>query len=450
MYSIKTRLLVALSIVLALTTIATGAAMYYSVQREVDRLLDDSLREVALSFDNIRSQDVVQLKRRFGNREQSIVVQIYDPISGTVALSRRMESLPVMDRVGFSDFQLDGKTWRAYTFLNPYGQIVEAAQPRFIRSEIAFQTAKPVLLPLFVMILLVGLVVWVIIGQGFHALNKTTGAIARRSPTSLQPLSMKGMPREIVPLVNALNDLLGQLGESIKAQQRFASDAAHELRTPLTALTLQIQLAERAKTDEARAKAFGRLKDGVKRATRLVTQLLTMARLDPDNSSRPFLPVDMTQLARSVAEDLSPIAEQKHIHLWAVSETPTVVVANEDALRLLLTNLCDNALRYTPEGGEIRIETLIKDTEASIRVCDNGPGIPEAERERIFERFYRAEGTKTIPGTGLGLAIVRRVAELHGGKPSISEGIGGKGVCFSIDFPICKAAVEDQPPEADE
>ena len=123
-----------------------------------------------------------------------------------------------------------------------------------------------------------------------------------------------------------------------------------------------------------------------------------MARLDPDNRSRPFLPVDMTQLARSVAEDLSPIAEQKHIHLWAVSETPTVVVANEDALRLLLTNLCDNALRYTPEGGEIRIETLIKDTEASIRVCDNGPGIPEAERERIFERFYRAEGTKTIPG----------------------------------------------------
>ena len=253
-----------------------------------------------------------------------------------------------------------------------------------------------------------------------------------------------------MPLVNALNDLLGQLGESIKAQQRFASDAAHELRTPLTALTLQIQLAERAKTEEARAKAFGRLKDGVKRATRLVTQLLTMARLDPDNRSRPFLPVDMTQLARSVAEDLSPIAEQKHIHLWAVSETPTVVVANEDALRLLMTNLCDNALRYTPEGGEIRIETLIKDTEASIRVCDNGPGIPEIERERIFERFYRAEGTKTIPGTGLGLAIVRRVAELHGGKPSISEGIGGKGVCFSIDFPICKAAVEDQPPEADE
>jgi len=400
--------------------------MYYSVQREVDRLLDNSLREVALSFDNIRSQDVVQLKRRFGNREQGVVVQIYDPISGAVALSRRMESLPVMDRVGFSDFQLDGKTWRAYTFLNPYGQIIEAAQPRFIRSEIAFQTAKPVLLPLFVMILLVGLVVWVIIGQGFHALN------------------------EIVPLVNALNDLLGQLGESIKAQQRFASDAAHELRTPLTALTLQIQLAERAKTEEARAKAFGRLKDGVKRATRLVTQLLTMARLDPDNRSRPFLPVDMTQLARSVAEDLSPIAEQKHIHLWSVTETPTVVVANEDALRLLMTNLCDNALRYTPEGGEIRIETLIKDTEASIRVCDNGPGIPEIERERIFERFYRAEGTKTIPGTGLGLAIVRRVAELHGGKPSISEGIGGKGVCFSIDFPICKAAVEDQPPEADE
>lgn len=189
MYSIKTRLLVALSIVLTLTTIATGAAMYYSVQREVDRLLDNSLREVALSFDNIRSQDVVQLKRRFGNREQGVVVQIYDPISGAVALSRRMESLPVMDRVGFSDFQLDGKTWRAYTFLNPYGQIIEAAQPRFIRSEIAFQTAKPVLLPLFVMILLVGLVVWVIIGQGFHALNKTTEPLPEGSSEPLCSLS---------------------------------------------------------------------------------------------------------------------------------------------------------------------------------------------------------------------------------------------------------------------
>lgn len=443
MYSVKTRLLVALTLVLALTTIATGLAMYTSVQREVDRLLDSSLKEVALSFDSVRPRDLMPLQRTLGNREQSLVIQIFDIRSGERALTRNMEPLPILDHVGFSDFSLNGKTWRCYTYLNPKGLIVEVAQPLFVRSEIAFQTAKPVLLPLLFMILLLGLVVWVIIGQGFSAINKTTRAIARRSPTSLQPLSLKGMPSEVAPLVNALNELLAQLSESIKAQQRFASDAAHELRTPLTALTLQIQLAERAKTEEARQKAFSRLKEGVKRATRLVTQLLTMARLDPDNRSRPFLPLDMTSLAQSVAEDLSPIAEHKNIRLSAVGKHPCVVVANEDALRLLMTNLCDNALRYVSEGGEIRIDTFIRDKEAVIRVCDNGPGIKPEERERIFERFYRAEGTKTIPGTGLGLAIVRRVAELHGGTPSVADGIDGKGVCFQISFPVSRAAAEE-------
>lgn len=443
MYSIKTRLLVALTLVFILTSLATGTAIYYSVQTEVDRLLDNSLKEVAYSFENIRPKDVSVLSRQLGNKEQSVVIQIFDPNSGAYALSRRMEPLPVMDRVGFSDFFLNGKPWRSFTIVNQYGQIVETAQPLFIRSEIAFQTAKPVLLPLFVMFLLVGVVVWVIIGQGFHALNRTAHAIARRSPTSLRPLSLKGAPRELEPLISALNALLEQLSESIKAQQRFASDAAHELRTPLTALTLQIQLAERAKNEEARDKAFKRLKEGVRRSTRLVTQLLTMARLDPDNRSRPFLPVDLSQLAASVVEDLTPIAEQKGISLVSTSENQSLVVANEDALRLLINNLCDNALRYTPEGGEVRIETSVKRSEAVIRVCDNGPGIPESERERIFERFYRAEGTKTIPGTGLGLAIVRRVAELHGGKPSVSDGIDGKGVCFQITFPACKALKEE-------
>ena len=158
-----------------------------------------------------------------------------------------------------------------------------------------------------------------------------------------------------------------------------------------------------------------------------------MARLDPDNRSRPFLPVDMTQLARSVAEDLSPIAEQKHIHLWAVSETPTVVVANEDALRLLMTNLCDNALRYTPEGGEIRIETLVRDTEASIRVCDNGPGIPEAELPFIKQKFYK--GSSKARGSGIGLAVCDEIVGLHNGIFTIGNADGG-GAVVTICLPV--------------
>lgn len=443
MYSIKTRLLAAITIALTLATLCAAAAIYFSVENEINRLLDNSLRQVALAYQNVRSQDILRIRRDFFAQDESMVVQIIDPNTGAKALSRSMDPLPIADQIGFSNVKIGGEIWRLYTTQNSYGQIIEVAQPTFVRSEIALQSAKSVLLPLFFMLVLIALVCQIIIGQGFRALSRTASAIGRRSPSSLTPLSLKGLPAEIEPLVSSLNNLLEQLSDSLKAQKRFASDAAHELRTPLTALTLQIQLAERAKTEEARQKAFGRLKDGIKRATRLVTQLLTMARLDPDNRSQPLLPLDLTALAHSVCDELAPLAAQKNIELKAAADKPAVAIANEDALRLLMNNLCDNAMRYTPADGHIEIRTYIRDSKAFIEVCDDGPGVPETERERIFERFYRAEGTKTIPGTGLGLAIVRRVAELHGGTPSLDAGLNGKGVCFRISFPVAGAQEEN-------
>lgn len=443
MYSIKTRLLAAITIALTLATLCAAAAIYFSVENEINRLLDNSLRQVALAYQNVRSQDILRIRRDFFAQDESMVVQIIDPNTGAKALSRSMDPLPIADQIGFSNVKIGDEIWRLYTTQNSYGPIIEVAQPTFVRSEIALQSAKSVLLPLFFMLVLIALVCQIIIGQGFRALSRTASAIGRRSPSSLTPLSLKGLPAEIEPLVSSLNNLLEQLSDSLKAQKRFASDAAHELRTPLTALTLQIQLAERAKTEEARQKAFGRLKDGIKRATRLVTQLLTMARLDPDNRSQPLLPLDLTALAHSVCDELAPLAAQKNIELKAAADKPAVAIANEDALRLLMNNLCDNAMRYTPADGHIEIRTYIRASKAFIEVCDDGPGVPETERERIFERFYRAEGTKTIPGTGLGLAIVRRVAELHGGTPSLDAGLNGKGVCFRISFPVAGAQEEN-------
>lgn len=443
MYSIKTRLLAAITIALTLATLCAAAAIYFSVENEINRLLDNSLRQVALAYQNVRSQDILRIRRDFFAQDESMVVQIIDPNTGAKALSRSMDPLPIADQIGFSNVKIGGEIWRLYTTQNSYGPIIEVAQPTFVRSEIALQSAKSVLLPLFFMLVLIALVCQIIIGQGFRALSRTASAIGRRSPSSLTPLSLKGLPAEIEPLVSSLNNLLEQLSDSLKAQKRFASDAAHELRTPLTALILQIQLAERAKTEEARQKAFGRLKDGIKRATRLVTQLLTMARLDPDNRSQPLLPLDLTALAHSVCDELAPLAAQKNIELKAASDKPAVAIANEDALRLLMNNLCDNAMRYTPADGHIEIRTYIRASKAFIEVCDDGPGVPETEKERIFERFYRAEGTKTIPGTGLGLAIVRRVAELHGGTPSLDAGLNGKGVCFRISFPVAGAQEEN-------
>ena len=220
MYSIKTRLLAAITIALTLATLCAAAAIYFSVENEINRLLDNSLRQVALAYQNVRSQDILRIRRDFFAQDESMVVQIIDPNTGAKALSRSMDPLPIADQIGFSNVKIGDEIWRLYTTQNSYGQIIEVAQPTFVRSEIALQSAKSVLLPLFFMLVLIALVCQIIIGQGFRALSRTASAIGRRSPSSLTPLSLKGLPAEIEPLVSSLNNLLEQLSDSLKAQDR--------------------------------------------------------------------------------------------------------------------------------------------------------------------------------------------------------------------------------------
>ena len=234
--------------------------------------------------------------------------------------------------------------------------------------------------------------------------------------------------------MKAINDLLERLKESLSAQQRFASDAAHELRTPLTGIKLQVQLAQRAKTPEDQAKYFARVNEGINRATRLVQQLLILARLDPESSAKSITTIRLDTMAQSIAEDMTPIAEQKNISVSAVAEACSTD-GMEDAIRLMVTNLTDNAIRYTPEGGRIEIHTYTNEkSEAIIDIEDNGPGIAEEERQRVFDRFYRALGTKTS-GTGLGLAIVKRIVDIHHGTIAITDGLDGRGTTFRITLP---------------
>lgn len=271
-------------------------------------------------------------------------------------------------------------------------------------------------------------------GQGLASLNRTAKIVSTRSSTSLEPLPVKALPVEVKQLVLALNDLLAKLSQSLEAQKRFASDAAHELRTPLTALKLQVQLAERAKTEESRQKAFNRLHAGIDRAIGLVQQLLVIARLDPDAHKKPFVKVHLDQVIKSVADELTVLAQQKNITL-ETSVTKIAIDGMEDALKLLVTNLTDNAIRYTQDGGRIRLSVREENHDAVIEVSDNGPGIASEERERVFDRFYRALGTKA-QGHGLGLAIVKRIVEIHHGEITVDDGLDGKGTTMRINLPI--------------
>jgi two-component system OmpR family sensor kinase len=236
-----------------------------------------------------------------------------------------------------------------------------------------------------------------------------------------------GLPSEIRPLADALNDLLGRLDQSFSLQRRFAADAAHELRTPLTALNLQVQLAERAQTDADRARAFERLRQGIRRATRLVQQLLTMARLDPDAATATPTSIDVGKLVASVVEDARPLAAERAIALNCEGTTdPACVNGSEDALRILFNNLVDNALRYTPAGGRVLTAVARDQDGVQVVVEDTGPGIPEEERERVFDRFYRGRSAEAT-GTGLGLAIVSQVAEMHRGAVTLEAADPGSG-----------------------
>ena len=434
MYSIRDRLLWTFAIVVLHTGIAATYMTFISARGQVDSLLDMQLQQVAISLESHVATNKHEL-RQVDRSEQRFVVQLIDRETQSVHVSHKITPFPYTEQTGFSTIRHDGETWRLYTLVADK-TIIVSAQPTDVRVGLAFSSALHILQPLVLLLPFLAIAVWLVVGPGLSSLNRTAKLVAQRSPTSLTPIPTEGLPQEALGLVSALNGLLTRLQESLESQRRFASDAAHELRTPLTALKLQIQLAERAKTPEAQQKAFSRLHEGIERATRLVQQLLTIARLDPDATQKPFLPVSLNKVLQSTHDEMTVLAEQKAIEI-STDLQEVNVNGMEDALKLLVTNLTDNAIRYTPEGGKIRLRVSRTVDQAVIEISDNGPGIAPQERERIFDRFYRALGTKT-QGHGLGLAIVKRIVELHQGEIYVDDGLDERGTTMRIELPLAK------------
>lgn len=437
MRSIRRKLLITLLGALLAAGFTTAAATFFSAQAEFNKFLDIHLKEtaqaLARSAQTVFEPDGQSHMTIVGDSPSyQIIVQVYDSATNSIWLKEGTQHLPLAMIQGFSTEKLNGKMWRSYSVTSG-PLIITVGQDTAVRTELAMASAFQILQPLCFLLPFIALAVWLVVGDGLAPLERTARSVARRSPSSLEPISTKALPQELAGLVNAINLLLDRLKTSLSAQQRFASDAAHELRTPLTALKLQIQLAQRAKTPEAREKCFSRLNEGINRATRLVQQLLTLARLDPDASEKPVSTVQLDALVHSIREDMDAIGAQKNIQIQAVTE-PATTEGMEDAIRLMITNLTDNAIRYTPENGRIELRVTPKGADVAIEICDNGPGIAPSERQRVFDRFYRALGTKTA-GTGLGLAIVKRIVDIHHGRIDIDDGLDGTGTTFRITLP---------------
>ncbi len=333
---------------------------------------------------------------------------------------------------GFAVVTWNGEEWRTYT-LHSSGLTIQVAAPKANRVLAYARLANWLLLPLAILVAGLGILIWMAVVRALAPLEQVRREIGVRDVAMLHPIDMATAPEEIRPLGEALNALLSRLDKAMSLQRRFVADAAHELRTPLTALKLQAQMATRAESEAERQQTLARLQEGIDRAARLVSQLLAMARLEPEAQAERVA-VDLDGLVKGVVADFSTVADAHQVDLGLTGSAPVTLYSHSEPLKILVGNLIDNAVRYTPSGGRVDVALRQEDGWAVFSVSDTGPGIPSAERDKVFRRFYRLAGHET-PGSGLGLAIVREIVQLCQGQIELSDASGG-GLKIEVRLPI--------------
>jgi two-component system, OmpR family, sensor kinase len=423
-WSLRRRLLTLVLVAIGFVTVLQAGIAYRSALREADRMFDYHLEEVARSVHG-------GVPFAPGADVSEYSVQVWGP-DGTTLYRSNTRDMPAQAVLGFSDSRVNGVRLRIYTLQTPE-HTIQIAQDLDAREARARTLALSAVTPVLLLAPLLMLAVGGVIGGSLAPLARMRRQVATRAARDLSPLSAEGVPAEVQPLVGELNALFARVQGTLEAQTHFVADAAHELRSPLTALKLQLQAAERARDDTARQDAIVQLRSGIERSIALVEQLLALARLEgkPEEATET---VDVEELARQAVADLLPIAHRKGIDVGLATSEPLQVASNRESLHLILRNLLDNAVKYTPAGGRVDI-ALGRDAQGAwLAVEDSGPGIPQAERQRVFDRFYRVAGSDA-EGSGLGLAIVKTVADRLGASVQLGQSPTLGGLRAEVRFP---------------
>ncbi len=332
--------------------------------------------------------------------------------------------------------RLAGERWRVYSLETADG-VIQVGQPWRVREELARDAALRVFLPLLLLLITAAAAVVWIVSRGLAPLKRLAAEVQRRDAHSFEPILAPALPREAAPLIEELNRLLARLSQAFDKQRAFVADAAHELRSPLTALSLQLQLLDRARDEAARGEARARLGAAVDRSVHLASQLLTLARHEPEGAPIELYRFALESSARAGITDVHALAAERGVDLSLEADGSAEVAGDPDALRILVRNLVDNAVRYTPQGSRVVVRVRATGDgpgrAAMLEVEDTGPGIPAGEREHAFQRFVRrpdaADG-----GTGLGLAIVKAVADRHAARVSLDDA-EPHGLRVTVRFP---------------
>ncbi len=449
-FSVKRRLLFILLAAVTVAWLITVLMSYRDAKRQVDALLDAHLAQSAALLnaqmggeidedddddgkerEEIDTDDLTHLHQY----SRQVAFQIWQDGRRLLLYSANAprERLASQEN-GFSDAVHGGEPWRVFSLWSGTGrQLIQVGERHEVRDRIVGSIAEHLLQPLFIALPGLAVLIWLGVNRALTPLTVLSAQVTQRHPENLIPLEDTEAPVEVAPLVENLNRLFALMRNSLDNERRFTADAAHELRTPLAALKIQAQVARIATIDSERQRVLDNVIVGSDRAAHLVEQLLTLARLEPGQSEHLCQHCDLRSVATTTVAELAPLALRRNIELELDPGRPAPVDGNPELLRILLRNLIDNAVRYSPSGSVVRVAVTPERTQVVLSVTDQGPGLAPEEREKVWRRFYRILGSGEV-GSGLGLSIVKRIADIHRAVVSLDEGDHGQGLRVTIIF----------------
>lgn len=444
-WSLRTRLMVLAGIATIVAWLTGGIATLIAAHVESERLYDERLRDVAHVILSFASHEIAEIRAESpDNIVHRDAAATLDRRYRYQVWARTGELLLTSDETsrtrfapaatnGYLDADLAGRPHCIYVTWSADGEMqIQVAEDSTLRDSF-FVNLNTWLVLVFVgsTVLLFLLNGWMF-GRATRALDQSAQQLLQRSADDLRPIAADDPPRELAPLLASINTLFGRFEHTLDTERHFTAAAAHELRTPLAAVKVQAQVAARARSATEMRRALRDLGVCVDRAARMIDQLLTLARIESTADNSAMAPVRIDSLAAAVMRDLAPLLSERRLDI-GLDLQPCAVHGMEFGVAALMRNLIDNAVRYSPAGGRVHVATGIVDGEAFASVEDSGPGIPAAERERVFVRFYRIAGN-AIDGCGVGLSIVRCVAEAHGARVTLSDSRFG-GLRATVHFP---------------
>ena len=438
--SLKQRLLWLAMTTVVVVWLAASFFTYRDAREEFDEILDMHLAQSASLLvvqamhhsDDYGTRQVPPLH----NDSTQVAFQVWEDGRVLLQHSTNAPLRPLSSRQrGFSDSVIDRTRWRVFSTWDESGHhLIQVAELADERDELSDAIVGNLLKPLLISLPVLALLLWIAVSRGLRPLVRLTDEVERRAPDNLAPLDLQQAPSEVLPLIGRLNRLFVRMDASLQKERRFTADAAHELRTPVAGIKAQLQVALASNEADQRSHALDKAIVGCDRATHLIEQLLTLARID-NLSDEMIEKCPLRSIAAGVIADIAPSAIKQQIRLELDDGDEAVVQGSPLLLRVLLRNLIDNAVRHTSPGTTVQVRVGNQSGRALLSVTDNGPGIAESELTRVVERFYRPLGT-AADGSGLGLSIVARIAEIHHAELDISAGPQGQGLCVTVKFAV--------------